>query len=253
MKHENIIILLRNIFNVEHFLKLIFLNESPFATHLWYLNALLYVLIIMKFINKYNKYKVIYIITPFLLLIDLMFGKYSLLIFGKEFYHLFVRNFLFVGLPYFSIGSYISRKVDYKKYEKYTKYIFLLIIFFALTTILEKMILIHFNIEAARDHYISTTFLAISLFLYFLQYNSEKIGIIKYISNIGKNYSSIIYIIHPIFISVLDKIFKNISIYTYIAPIIVFICSTIVAIIYKKIIKKLLRKVEIDYEHKKVC
>ena len=240
-KHENIML---NIFNLKNLMKLIFLNESPFAAHLWYLNALLYVLIIMKFINKYNKYKVLYIITPFLLLTDLIFGKYSLLIFGKEFNYLLVRNFLFVGIPYFSIGSFINRKIDYKKCEKYAKYIFLLAVFFALTTILEKLIIVHFNAEPTRDHYISTTFLAISLFLYFLQYKNEKSRILKYVANIGRSYSSIIYIVHPIFINIFDKIFKNISIYSYVAPVIVFACTTIVVVIYKKVKEILLSKMK---------
>ena len=40
---------------------------------------------------------------------DLAFGKYSLVVFGKESPYILVRNFLCVGLPYFALGAMLKR------------------------------------------------------------------------------------------------------------------------------------------------
>ena len=40
---------------------------------------------------------------------DLAFGMYSLVVFGKEFPYILVRNFLCVGLPYFALGAMLKR------------------------------------------------------------------------------------------------------------------------------------------------
>ena len=87
-------------------------NENPFASHLWYLFAYLYVLIIILFVNYLGKWKILYWMIPFLLMIDLIFGKYSLLLWGWEPPYFVVRNFLFVGLPYFAIGTIIKRSYN---------------------------------------------------------------------------------------------------------------------------------------------
>lgn len=85
-------------------------NANPFGGHLWYISAYIYVLLIVYVINKYRFWNGLFYIFPFLLITDLVFGKYSLVFFGREFSFLYLRNFLFVGLPYFAIGAWISAK-----------------------------------------------------------------------------------------------------------------------------------------------
>ena len=98
--------------SAKQLLYFIFLNENPFAGHLWYLSAYLYVLLIMKVVDKYRLWKPLLWLTPFLLLGDLVLGKYSLLLLNREFPFVYVRNFLFVGLPYFMIGVWIKMNID---------------------------------------------------------------------------------------------------------------------------------------------
>lgn len=90
-------------------IKFILLNDNPWGFHLWYLGAYLYVLLICMLIERYNKWSIAYMIVPILLVTDLTFGKYSLFILHQEFPYVLVRNFLFVGLPYFLIGAYIKQ------------------------------------------------------------------------------------------------------------------------------------------------
>ena len=58
---------------------------SPFSGHLWYLGALLLVLLIAKAFRKSNLEHYVFPIIPVLLAVDLVFGKYSLCIWGREF------------------------------------------------------------------------------------------------------------------------------------------------------------------------
>lgn len=89
----------------------IIFNENPFAGHLWYLGAYLYVLLIMLIVDRHKLWRYMLWLTPLLLMGDLVFGKYSLLL-GREFPFVYVRNFLFVGIPYFMLGIWCKIHLD---------------------------------------------------------------------------------------------------------------------------------------------
>jgi surface polysaccharide O-acyltransferase-like enzyme len=112
-------------------------NDSPFEYHLWYLFAYLYVLLIVALINKYNKWEILYCVVPILLIADLAFGSYSILLWGWEPPYIYVRNFLFVGLPYFAIGTYIKRRMkEGGAFSPFARYILVGgILLFTVTTI----------------------------------------------------------------------------------------------------------------------
>lgn len=101
-----------------------------------------------------------------LLMGDLILGKYSVLLLGREFPYILVRNFLFVGIPYFCIGRLIRNGFG-QKVKKKVLTIFLIV--FSATSLLERFALVSLNVNSARDHYISTTLLAITVFLFTLQ------------------------------------------------------------------------------------
>ena len=163
---DNIKIYFKQTVTIKVLIKFLIFNDSPFGGHLWYLGEILYVLIINEILNNKSFQNVLYIITPILLLGDLSLGKYSLLLFGREFSYVLVRNFLFVGLPYFCIGKLIRRIeegsiTDEKVYKiKRCKYMVLCVIVL-IANIMEKHILVSIGANATRDHYFSTTLLAI--------------------------------------------------------------------------------------------
>ena len=77
------------------------------------------------------------------------------------------------------------------------------------------------GLNATRDHYISTTLLAICFFVYALKSNWKNKGL----AAIGRKYSTWIYIIHPIFITIFEKVADGLGIqliYRCIAPIVVY-------------------------------
>lgn len=220
-------------------LKFLVLNESPFASHLWYLSALIYVLVIVYVLDLLQFRKILYFIFPFFLIGDLILGKYSLFLFGYEFSYILVRNFIFVGIPYFTIGMLI-RKSREKIISMRESSLIIFIIVFIGTTLGERFMLIHINCNATRDHYISTTLLAVTLFMFFLKYfNNKRIGRLgKAVAWIGRKYSSGIYIIHPM-LQTIVFVFVGVlglrEIYICIAPIVIFPLSVIVVTAVYKI------------------
>ena len=115
LRRENVVTYVQKLFTGKSILKFLALNESPLAGHLWYLGAILYVLVVVLLMDRVNCRKILYYLTPVLLIADLVFGKYSLLIFHREFPYILVRNFLCVGIPYFCIGNFIREKVCSEK------------------------------------------------------------------------------------------------------------------------------------------
>ena len=145
------------------------------------------------------------------------------------------------GLPYFLIGNLIQ-----KNKEKLTKSItnnklIFLIILFTITTLIEKYILIRLNANTIRDHYISTTFLSIFMFICFI-----KIPMVKsdnLLAIIGQKYSLHIYIVHFMFVKLYNMYVVN-EIFNYLIQIIIFVTSLLVSILYVKV-KNILTKNDI--------
>ena len=210
--------------------KFILFNENPFGFHLWYIGAYLYVLIIILYLEKCNKLINIYWSIPILLLLDLCFGKYSLVLWHKEFPFYYVRNFACVGLPYFTIGMLLKRhKSRVLNFDNLQILASGGVILFSLTSLAEDRLLTWFDMNATRDHYISSTFLAVSLFLLFLSLKQSKVNVF---SKLGEKDSLYIYIFHPLFMtffSVANKYLSNMwqEMYLYCSPLIVLAATVL--------------------------
>ena len=100
----------------QQFIYFICLNENPWGFHLWNLSAYLYTLIFAIIVEKYNLWKFAFFCVPLLLIGDLVLGKYSILLLHQTYNFLYIRNFLFVGIPYFYLGAWLKRtKINDKK------------------------------------------------------------------------------------------------------------------------------------------
>ena len=96
----------------KRWLDFIVLNQNPFAGHLWYIGAYLYTLFILWSAQRRNALHLVFYAIPLLLLLDLCFGKYSIVLWGREFPFIYVRNFLCVGVPFVSIGMLLKKHKD---------------------------------------------------------------------------------------------------------------------------------------------
>ena len=232
--------LLVQMFNPKSLLKLLAFNQSPFRESLWYFSAILYVLIIIYFLNRVfanNSGRILLIVTPFLLLMNLVFGNYSLLLLQRTFPLFVTRNFLFVGIPYFSLGLFLRKHKNYIAAFN-GKHISLILstLFFAFTTIVELFLANRFGFIANKDHFISTTFLSILVFSAFTSpYWNEKMS---FLYNIGRKYSTNIYIFHPIVITILNAFAHRLHIcelYVYFRPFVIYFVSILISVLYIRI------------------
>lgn len=162
-------LLFKEVFSIAHhaiyvpdtneLLKFIVFNEDPFGWHLWYIGAYLYLLVIVRFINKHNKWTLLFKSIPVLLIVHLALS-YA----GVD--RIYYRNFLLMGLPFFSIGAYI-RKTNIQPTS--TNKSFFCILLFAIASIAEKQ-LTSLNTEI----YVSTIFLSILIFKCFVNRKQTK-------------------------------------------------------------------------------
>lgn len=171
--------------------------------HLWYLIALVEVVIVLYLINKIIKKKVFLLIVALLLfvcgyIVELNY-PYATDIDIYKF-----RNFLFIGLPFVLLGN-LMKNIDVSKYKKLLK-IFLpisLLIFF-----IEVFVSYHYLYIA--DIYLSLFFVCPLFLILLLNYP-------RYVSvsnDIGL-YSLAIYLIHPFIIKIVLGIFIEDTIYLF--------------------------------------
>ena len=96
--------------NVKNILDFIFFNVNPFWGHLWFIHALIYLYVIEFILLKYNlNNKKVGLSLSVILLIT-----YQIIngLFVDDFLNniQYIRNYIFVGIPFFTIGKYISSK-----------------------------------------------------------------------------------------------------------------------------------------------
>lgn len=228
-----------NIFSLKNIIKFLIFNDSPLSGHLWYLSAYFYVLVIYFFINRFDLLNVSYRFIPFLLIVDLILGKYSIVLLGIELPIIIVRNFLFVGLPYFLIGNFIRQKYELGVNPFKDSHLSIIGIFiFSFTTLIEKYILEMNMMNATRDHYISTTPLVIFILIYLLKNQNLFKGTWMEKTGAGSN-TLYIYILHPIIITVYKAVSSRLPntisfLLQLLGPIFVYIISNFVSVLYIK-------------------
>ena len=212
------------------------LNEHPWGGHLWYISAYLYVLLAAFLIDKFKCWKSLLWLIPLLLLVDLVFGKYSLVIWDREFPYLWTRNWLFVGMPCFLLGTAIKMKVDVilKNRKRIKAFALGGAFLFVITSYLERYILEVNNLNAIRDNYLSSTMLALCLLMLAITTvrNQE-----NFLSSIGNKYSLYIYILHVFVFFIMNRAMEHFPIFPlwdYIAPLYVLIITLIVTFILGK-------------------
>ena len=218
-------------------------NQSPFCEPLWYLNAVLYAVAVVLILDKMRLRKVLYILTPVLIITDLILGKYSIFLFGRYFPNILTRNWLFFGLPNVAIGMMIREWGMAERVGSHRKKLLILTVVFLFGLITEHLMLIKSGVQAERDNYIFAAFLSVTAFLLFADISSNgTMG--KSIARLGQTTSTGIYIIHPFFIMVLPVMLKRLGLteaYELLRPAIVFVASLIVTVTYNNM-KKWLSK-----------
>lgn len=236
VNRNNLTEYLTGIFNVKFILRILILNEQPFYVHLWYLQAYLYVLVIL-WLLKYFKvdYTKKYIFVAFVILIYCL-AMAEFLYNDGNFNPCFYRNWL-LGLAFMLIGMSIcafqSVIVKFKKIYAILSLV-LIIIGYA-----EALLLNNFN----QELYIGVVGAVVALFCFSVSYSALLKGSV--IEKIGCKYSLYIYIVHPIISHIMNMVCIKLSIsqsVNYVMPIAVYVLSIAVAYFYLETKKYLFRR-----------
>ena len=229
---------LRDKFSIASISNFLLLNKPIAADHSWYMWAMIYTFLICLIIpSVVNKKRITIICITATLALQLIFGKYALLLFGKEFPSFLTRNVWTIGLPYFLIGVEIRRS---KLINQSCKTFCLLTIIFALLCLAEQKVLIHAGVNAARDSYIFTAPLAIGFFMIFatMKKLKQKNTLVQW----GIKYSLPFYIIHPLLVKIEVRVFRMNTIWQYIGVLFVLVTSLLLTMLYYNFNQRIIRR-----------
>ena len=211
--------------------------------HLWYLNASLYAWLIMYACRRTwgNRGRAfLCFLTPFLLLYAVIHSNYSVILLERYIYIPHIRNYLFCGLPYMCIGSWLYTKRDTLSACFSLRFLLACIIMFSLATCIEEMALQTVRQYVNYDYYLHTPLLAVSVFLFFLKLEPyvPKSKLLTCLAYFGKHYSSSIYLYHCLVILIskhlLSRSRYNLLYKTYnVEPILIFFSTLLVCIMLR--------------------
>lgn len=228
-----------DIFNIKSIIKFFIFNDNILRTHLWFLNALLYLYILKYLYERFFKDKIKFNIIISMISIIFIFVCYIMLsicfentLADKTY---LIRNFVFIGIPFFWMGILLNKYKTDKKVSNKT-----LIIFTVISLINVLVESYFYNSEV----YIGTIIMAITLML--LCIKNPNCFQFEILEKFGAKLSLYIYIFHPMLKDILIFAYDSFSISNnfmlYIQPILLIIIS----IIFSYLLYKGLSKININ-------
>lgn len=201
-------------------------NENPFAFHLWYIAAYLYVLVFYWLMHKIGvRVKLVWVIVLWLLGngVAVLYSQ----IYGKSIEYLYIRNFLFEGIPFFGIGLLLSQKVRWVKKTP------LCGVVLTLATIIIMAIIVK-----SHEQYNNSTFIfsGIIAFITLVLFLKIQINEPNYLTKIGKEDGLYIYIFHPFVMNLLKSKYalSLLGYNAYLFSTIVFVLTILGIRLYRK-------------------
>ncbi|SFB29954.1 Peptidoglycan/LPS O-acetylase OafA/YrhL, contains acyltransferase and SGNH-hydrolase domains [Acetitomaculum ruminis DSM 5522] len=241
-------------------LRFLFFNFG-LAGHLWYLRAMLILVIVFALVKKFHLEKLVLFTIPVIMIIDYSMGQYAPLIWGHPIsWRLIepIEKFLGVGYCYFFIGYFLHRFFEdsdlYKKLrDKIRGKEYLLIGFIFLFTafnVFEAKYLLSMGIKLRPLNYIGTFFLVLSIFIFLSFF--PNLGGGKYpFSKIGKECAEHIYFWHVIYGKILGKIIRHTPYYSFFAKyrtILIYLSLLIIILIIVSIKSLIVNKIKAKKE-----
>lgn len=218
----------------------LFFNDSCAASHCWYMLALVYTYVIVMFFHKIGKSEQLYKYAPLLAVAHYVIRLTAEYVIPEYNYSYFYRNWLFMALPFFSMGVLIGRA--YKNKEEW--FVSKRKVFFIATLLLLPLYFIEVQVTAKVfseyfEVYLSTIALSLLLFLIGLT-NDANATPLRLLSLWSRRFSTSIYCNHFMAGSIISLtiglFIKNLSeAYGLLKPVVVFVASLLIAAVYEKI------------------
>lgn len=173
---------------------------SPFGTHLWFLFALIYCYLLFYILTKFSiSPRKLYKFIPLLIVVSLFMSEFCKLI-GMIFPPEYYRNFLFMGLPFFTLGYYIHDN-ECKLCKLSNSSAIILAVFGFLLTILEV------SFVGMSEIFVGTIIFIIFVFIWCIK-NPNKLYF-KITDFIGGKIFASMYILHVLVLMILEKIIQT--------------------------------------------
>jgi surface polysaccharide O-acyltransferase-like enzyme len=187
--------------------------------HLWYLFAFLYAFLIMALISRIfpiYKDRILIVWSTISLLIIFLIQVYSEIT-GEMIEPIYWRNSFFLIVPCFMIGNFLKKSNEKLKEISLATNVRLIILTIGIIT------LEHYALSVEYELYVSSILMGILIILI-----SGKIDVDNKLTIVGRNLSQWIYIIHYVFIVILNQLTPK-NIYMAIRPF-MFVIVTIMSI-----------------------
>lgn len=232
---------IRSITNPQDMIRFIIYNDPTVADHGWYMWAMIYTLILVLLIPAvYQNKKIEYALIILGTAASLIFGKYSLAIFGKDILPAYTRNAWTIGIPCFLCGMILREKIN-AIHALEQRIVVFSTITLGLACMVERALLIRYDVNGTRDSYIFLIPFAISFFIFI--YKNPFLKKDNILSVCGKEYSLILFVIHPLFVIVEYAVFNMESAWQYVGFMVVLLFSMISTVIIRFIQKNIHRLV----------
>lgn len=215
------------------------LNANPFVDHLWYLQAYLYVLLIALLLDRGGKSRWLFW-APVLYLLGLVVGKYGYWT-AFDFPVEYSRNFLFVGLPCFSIGMMLRAWRRKHGSKMSLGGVAMLLALATACSYVERMWLSSNELQSQGDFFLTTPLVAVLLLEFFLCLRQRQPNIF---SKVGRRDALLIYVYHVLVLEMLFFVARHLltlramDIYFWLAPFLAFFLTELCVVCYRRIFQR---------------
>ena len=230
-------------FNLVYLFNFLLFNSVYFVEIAWFLFALLYVYLFLLIFNKCLNNNVFLIILSCLWVIGYIlnnvFLRFDINLFGYTFSYINTRNWLFLGLPCVSLGILLRKLFNYKNISNISYLLIsFIIIFGAILSVVEYILL-----DYLQESYIGSLIIVFGILL--LCEKNNNLFNCK-LTRLKGNITLYIYILHVLIGIIVNTAFIKIlrlngseKWFTYSSPIIIALASVIVALIVNYCIEKI--------------
>ncbi|MBQ6099363.1 MAG: acyltransferase [Methanobrevibacter sp.] len=215
-----------SLFSLDSIFGYIIFNLTPGADFLWFISALLYCYILFYIIRKLNfNINSLYVYIPIFLIGNLLLGELSQFL-GLTIDFEIYRNFLFMGLPFFTLGYFIhDNKENVTGVLSNSNLIAIMILSLIFTTI-ETLVV------GKHDLYFGIIIFVVCLFIWCVK-NPNKLNF-KITGWIGKNLYAIMYILHLMVLELFGKFGLELG---YFEPVIAFVITALISGVIYSVMK----------------
>lgn len=218
---------LRETYNFKNIVLWLILNSDPTSGHLWYLYALIYTIIINIVADKFNLTKLLFIAAVFLLLLHCVLNFTC--------YCIFIRNWLFMGIPFVMLGRYLSiMREEVRSWYFDMKTMIVVAISCLVLLCFEIRLYEYVFAGKLRELYFFIVPLVLITVIYAIR--NPQLGSNTFLAHIGQKYSTHIYIYHVALGILLLELNKNDCVfYQYTMTIVIYIVTLLISYIYQKL------------------